>query len=67
MKKIELHYLRVYEPTFVQFLLNGIADDKLDIGPKCIQYLDEHATRMKDALKALGEEDEDENESMQEE
>lgn len=33
MKKIEIHYLKVYEPHFVQFLLNGISDDKLDIGP----------------------------------
>ena len=59
MKKIELHYLRVYEPFFIQFLLNGIADDKLDIGPKCIVFLEEHSTRMREALKALGEEEED--------
>ena len=36
MTKIEINYLKLYEPFFIQCLLNGIADDKLDIGPKCI-------------------------------
>lgn len=47
--------------------MNGIADDKLDISPKCINFLEEHGVRMKDALKALGEddyEDKDEDEPM---
>ena len=66
MKKIELHYLRVYEPHFIQFLLNGIADDKLDIGPKCIGFLDEHSIRMREALKALGEDEEPQNEENKE-
>ena len=39
--------------------MNGIADDKLDIGPKCIQFLEEHSKRMREALKALGEEEEE--------
>jgi len=43
-------------------LLNGIADDKLDIGPKCIKFLEEHGVRMKEALKAMGECDDDEEE-----
>ena len=43
----------------MQFLLNGISDDKLDIGPKCIKQLDEHGLRMKDALIALGEYEEE--------
>lgn len=42
--------------------MNGIADDKLDIGPKCIAFLEEHSQRMREALKALGEEEEEENE-----
>jgi hypothetical protein len=41
----------------VQFLLNGIADDKLDIGPKCSAFLEEHGKRMEEALKILGEEE----------
>jgi hypothetical protein len=40
-------------------LLNGIADDKLDIGPKCADFLENHGKRMEEALKALGEEDEE--------
>ena len=62
MQKIELHYLRAYEADFVQFLLNGIADDKLDIGPKCIKFLDEHGVRMKEALKVIGEDLDDKEE-----
>ena len=62
MTKIDIHYLKLYEPYFVQFLLNGISDDKLDISPKCIKFLDEHGLRMKDALKALGEFEEEEEE-----
>ena len=62
MTKIDIFYLKKYEPYFVQFLLNGISDDKLDISPKCIKFLDEHGVRMKDALKALGEYEEEEEE-----
>lgn len=62
---MELKYLRIYEPSFIQFLLNGIADDKLEIGPQCIQFLEDHGKRMKDALKALGEEDEIENKQIE--
>ena len=46
----------MYESNFVQLLLNGIADDQLDIGPKCIKFLDDHGKRMREALIALGEE-----------
>jgi len=35
----------------VQFLLNGIAEEALGVGPKCIKFIDEHGARMKDALK----------------
>jgi hypothetical protein len=38
-------------------LLNGIADEVLDISPQCIAFLDDHGKRMKDALKQLGDED----------
>lgn len=48
----------------MQFLLNGIADDKLEIGPQCIVFLEEHGKRMREALRALGE---DEPEVEQEE
>lgn len=57
---MEVHHLKEYEADFVQFLLNGIADEALDISPKCIQFLEEHGVRMKDALIQLGDlEDED--------
>ena len=66
MVKIDLAYLRAYEATFVQFLLNGISDDKLDISPKCLKFLEEHGMRMQDALKQLGEyEEEAEEEEVQ--
>jgi hypothetical protein len=42
--------------------LNGISDDKLDISPKCLQFLEEHGVRMKEALKAMGELEEEEDE-----
>jgi len=59
MQKIEIHYLKMYEADFVQFLLNGIAEENLDISPRCIKFLEEHGTRMKDALIALGDEVDD--------
>jgi len=55
---MDIHYLKAYESDFVQFLLNGASDDKLDIGPTCIAFLEEHGLRMKEAMKALGEEEE---------
>ena len=55
---MDIHYLKQYESDFVQFLLNGISDDKLDIGPTCILFLEEHGQRMKEAMKALGEDEE---------
>lgn len=59
MTQMEIHWLKKYEPDFIQFLLNGIADDKLEIGPSCIKFLEEHGKRMHEANIALGEEDED--------
>ena len=55
---MEFKFLKKYEPDFTLFLLNGIADDKLDIGPQCIQFLEEHGKRMQDAIKALGDDEE---------
>jgi len=50
MKTIEVHWLKTYEADFIQFLLNGIADNVLEISPKCVAFLEEHGNRMKDAL-----------------
>lgn len=55
MQNMDIYYLRVIEADFVQLLLNGISDDKLDIGAQCISFLEDHGVRMKEALKALGE------------
>ena len=63
MTAMDIHFLRQYEEHFVQFLLNGIADDKLDISPKCIKFLEEHGKRMHAALKALGDDEEMEGDS----
>lgn len=40
-------------------MLNGISDEVLDISPKCINFLEEHGNRMKDALIQLGALEED--------
>ena len=63
MTAMDIYWLRAYEEHFVQFLLNGIADDKLDIGPKCIRFLEDHGKRMQAALKALGDDEEMDAES----
>lgn len=59
MKTIEVHHLKEYEADFIQFLLNGISDEALEISPKCIAYLEEHGNRMKDALIQLGDIEDD--------
>ena len=41
-------------------MLNGISDDKLEIGERCIDFLETHGNRMKEAMKALGEDEEEE-------
>jgi hypothetical protein len=60
MTSIEIHHLKNYEADFIQFLLNGVSDEVLEISPKCIKFLEEHGTRMKDALIQLGDIEEDE-------
>ena len=65
MENIEFHHLKTYEPTFIQFLLNGIADTHADISPNCIKFLEDHGNRMKEALIALGEDVEEKNEEME--
>lgn len=60
MTSMEVHYLKEYEADFVQFLLNGIADEALDISPRCVTFLEEHGNRMKDALIQLGDLEDDE-------
>jgi len=41
------------------FLLNGLSDDNEQIRQKCETFLEDHGKRMREALKALGEDDED--------
>ena len=36
-----------------------MSDDQLNIGPMCIDFLEEHGTRMRQAMKALGEDEEE--------
>lgn len=40
-------------------MLNGVADDNQDIAQGCVAFLEEHGKRMKEALAALGELEED--------
>jgi hypothetical protein len=47
---MDIHYLLQFEAPFTQMLLNGIADETLDISPQCIEFIEEHGKRMKDAL-----------------
>eukprot|EP00351_Strombidinopsis_sp_SopsisLIS2011_P003155 CAMPEP_0116878956 /NCGR_PEP_ID=MMETSP0463-20121206/10707_1 /TAXON_ID=181622 /ORGANISM="Strombidinopsis sp, Strain SopsisLIS2011" /LENGTH=61 /DNA_ID=CAMNT_0004527697 /DNA_START=778 /DNA_END=963 /DNA_ORIENTATION=- len=60
---MEINSLRKYESHFVMFLLNGIADDNPDISKTCREFLEKHGLRMRDALKQLGEEEDDQEES----
>ena len=58
MQVVEINYLKSYEPHFIQFLLNGMAEKELGCGPKCIKFIEDHGKRMREALIALGEETE---------
>lgn len=59
---MEINSLRKYESHFVLFLLNGIADDNEDISKHCKEFLEKHGLRMRDALKQLGEEEDEQEE-----
>lgn len=59
MVKMEIQSLRKYEGNMILFLLNGIADDNQDIAQGCILFLEEHGKRMREALRALGDEEDD--------
>ena len=56
---MELSCLRDQESHLIQFLLNGISDENQQIKTDCLSFLEEHGARMREALKALGEEDEE--------
>ena len=58
MKNMEFSSLREHEAHLIQFLLNGIADDNEQIRTSCLSFLEEHGTRMREALQALGEDEE---------
>ena len=61
MKTMEFSSLKQHEPDFIQFLLNGIADDNPQIRSDCLSFLEEHGARMREALQALGEEGDEDN------
>ena len=60
MKNMEYQSLRDSETHFILFLLNGISDDNKDISNKCQTFLEDHGKRMREALKALGEDEDEE-------
>lgn len=55
MVKMEIQSLKQFESSFILFLLNGVADENKEISQGCINFLEEHGNRMRDALKQLGE------------
>ena len=59
MKNMELSALRDQESFLIQFLLNGISDDSQQIKENCLTFLEEHGARMREALQALGEDNEE--------
>ena len=67
MTKMEISSLRLNEKHFILYLLNGLSDDCEEINNQCKDFLEIHGERMKDALQALGEGDEEENADMKSE
>ena len=66
MTKMEINSLRTFEPHFILFLLNGLSDECEDIAKMCKAFLEEHGTRMKQALAALGEDEDQEMKDAEE-
>lgn len=62
MTNMEITSLRMFENNFILYLLNGLSDECEEISAKCRNFLEEHGARMKDALKALGEDEEPKDE-----
>ena len=58
MTSMDIKSVRMFESTFILFLLNGIADEVEEIARACETFLEEHGARMKDALQQLGEDEE---------
>jgi hypothetical protein len=65
MTKMELSYLRINEKHFLSFLLNGLSDDFKEISDLCLEFLEVHGKRMREALLALGEEQEEGTENTE--
>ncbi len=57
MVKMDIQSIRHFESHFILFLLNGVADENKEIASGCIEFLEAHGNRMRDALKQLGEDD----------
>ena len=57
MVKMDIQSLKQFEANLVLFLLNGVSDECQEISEGCIQFLEEHGNRMRDALRQLGDED----------
>lgn len=63
MKNMELSSLREQESHLIQFLLNGISDENQQVRMDNLNFLEEHGARMREALRALGEDDDEESKS----
>lgn len=58
MQVVELTFLRTYEPHFIQFLLNGMSEKELNVGPKCIKFIEDRtisraALKISDVLRLV--------------
>lgn len=59
LNNVEINSMKEFDSHFVMFLLNGVSDENPDISSKCKIMLEEHGRAMKEALIALGEEEDD--------
>jgi len=64
MTNMELSALRDQESHLIQFLLNGISDENPQVRSDCFNFLEEHGARMREALRALGEDEEEESKNV---
>jgi hypothetical protein len=59
LNNVEINSMKEFDSHFVMFLLNGVSDENHDISSKCKIMLEEHGRAMREALIALGEEEDD--------
>ena len=66
LKNMDIHATKKMQKDLLLFLLNGVSDEIEDIRDMSIEILERHGNDMKEALVALGEEEENKDVEMQE-